>query len=71
MTRTSSHRLVFTRDRLLNLGDMIPSGTRDDEGKRLPHGGRCMVDSIYHNVAVGQFVVTISHYPEEKVAVTA
>jgi hypothetical protein len=71
MTRTSSHRLVFTRDRLLNLGDAIPSGTRDDEGARLPLGGRCMVDSIYHNVAMGQFVVTISHYPEVKVAVTA
>ncbi len=25
-----------------------------------------MVDSIYHNVAAGQFVVTISHYPEPK-----
>ena len=71
MSRTSSHRLVFTRDRLLNLGDAIPSGTRDDEGKRLPLGGQCMVDSIYHNVAVGQFVVTISHYPEVKVPVTA
>jgi len=26
-----------------------------------------MVDSIYHNEAAGQFVVTISHYPEIKV----
>jgi hypothetical protein len=67
MLKTSSHRLVFTRDRLLNLGDAMPCGTRDDEGKRLPLGGRCMVDSIYHNVTVGQFVVTISHYPEVKV----
>jgi hypothetical protein len=65
MTRTSSHRLVFTRDRHLKLGDAIACGTRDDEGKRLPFGGRCMVDSIYHNVAVGQFVVSISHYPPE------
>jgi hypothetical protein len=32
---------------------------------RLPFGGRCMVDSIYHNEAAGQFVVTISHYPPE------
>jgi hypothetical protein len=51
----------------LNLGDAIPSGTRDDGGVRLPFGGRCMVDSIYHNEAAGQFVVTISHYPEVKV----
>ncbi len=41
--------------------------TRDDGGVRLPFGGRCMVDSIYHNEAAGQFVVTISHYPEVKV----
>jgi hypothetical protein len=67
MAKTSSHRLVFTKDRLLNLGDAVPSGTRDDTGVRLPFGGRCMVDSIYHNVAAGQFVVTISHYPEVKV----
>jgi hypothetical protein len=66
MTRTSSHRLVFTKDRFLKLGDAVPSGTRDDAGVRLPFGGRCMVDSIYHNVAAGQFVVTISHYPEPK-----
>ena len=65
MARTSSHRLVFTRDRLLKLGDAMQSGTQDDEGKRLPFGGRCMVDSIYHNVTNGQFVVTISHYPPE------
>ncbi len=43
----------------------MQSGTQDDEGKRLPFGGRCMVDSIYHNVGNGQFVVTISHYPPE------
>ena len=65
MAKTTSHRLVFTRDRLLNLGDAVPCGTRDDEGVRLPFGGRCMVDSIYHNVTAGQFVVTISHYPPE------
>jgi hypothetical protein len=51
MAKTSSHRLVFTKDRYLNLGDAVPSGTRDDAGARLPFGGRCMVDSIYHNVA--------------------
>jgi len=67
MAKTSSHRLVFKRDRLLHLGDAVPSGTRDDAGVRLPFGGRCMVDSIYHNEAAGQFVVTISHYPEVKV----
>jgi hypothetical protein len=65
MAKTSSHRLVFTRDRFLKLGDPMTSGTRDDEGTRLPFGGRCMVDSIYHNVAAGQFIVTISHYPAE------
>ena len=67
MAKTSSHRLVFTKDRYLSLGDAVPSGTRDDAGVRLPFGGRCMVDSIYHNEAAGQFVVTISHYPEVKV----
>jgi hypothetical protein len=67
MAKTSSHRLVFKKDRSLNLGDAIPCGTRDDAGVRLPFGGRCMVDSIYHNEAAGQFVVTISHYPEVKV----
>ena len=66
MAKTSSHRLVFKKDRFLNLGDAIPCGTRDDGGVRLPFGGRCMVDSIYHNEAAGQFVVTISHYPEIK-----
>jgi hypothetical protein len=66
MTKTSSHRLVFNRDRLLKLGDAVPCGTKDDAGKRLPFGGRCMVDSIYHNEAAGNFVVTISHYPEVK-----
>jgi hypothetical protein len=66
-SRTTVHRLVFTRDRFLKLGDAVLCGTRDDEGVRLPLGGRCMVDSIYHNVAAGQFVVSISHYPEVKV----
>ncbi len=66
MAKTSSHRLVFKKDRFLNLGDAVPSGTRDDVGVRLPFGGRCMVDSIYHNEVAGQFVVTISHYPEVK-----
>ena len=46
MAKTSSHRLVFKKDRFLNLGDAIPCGTRDDGGVRLPFGGRCMVDSI-------------------------
>lgn len=67
MAKTSSHRLVFRRDRFLKLGDAMPSGTRDDEGMRLPLGGRCMVDSVYHNVDAGKFVVTVSHYPEVKV----
>lgn len=67
MAKTSSHRLVFTKNRFLNLGDALPSGTRDDAGVRLPFGGRCMVDSIYHNEGLGQFVVTVSHYPEVKV----
>ena len=69
MAKTSTHRLVFTRDRLLKLGDALPSGTRDDNGVRLPFGGRNMVDSIYHNVGAGQFVVSISHYPAEVVKV--
>jgi hypothetical protein len=64
MAKISSHRLVFLKDRSLSLGDPILSGLRDDAGSRLPLGGRCMVDSIYHNVGVGQFVVTVSHYPE-------
>jgi hypothetical protein len=63
MAKISSHRLVFLKDRYLALGDPFPSGSSDDAGVRLPVGGRCMIDSIYHNVAVGQFVVTISHYP--------
>jgi hypothetical protein len=67
MAKTSSHRLVFTKNRFLNLGEAVPCGTKDDAGSRLPFGGRCMVDSIYHNQASGQFVVTISHYPEVKV----
>ena len=67
MAKTSSHRLVFTRDRSFKLGDAVPSSMKDDQGKRLPFGGRCMVDSIYHNEIAGQFVVTISHYPEVKV----
>ncbi len=65
MAKTSSHRLIFKKDRFLSLGDAVPSGTRDDAGVRLPFGGRCMVDSIYHNEAAGQFVVTISHYPSD------
>ena len=30
MAKTSSHRLVFKKDRCLNLGDAVPCGTRDD-----------------------------------------
>ena len=67
MAKTSSHRLVFKKDRFLHLGDAVPAGTRDDEGARLPFNGRCMVDSIYHNEAAGQFVVTVSYYPTAKV----
>jgi len=63
MAKTSSHRLVFHKNRSLSLGDAIPCGTRDDIGVRLPFGGRCMIDSIYHNEVAGQFVVTVSHYP--------
>jgi hypothetical protein len=63
MTKTTSHRLVFTKDRFLNLGDAIAPGLRDDEGARLPLGGRCMVDSILALAANGHFVVTVSHYP--------
>ena len=66
MARTSSHRLVFLKNRSLALGDAVPGGTKDDVGVRLPFGGHCMVDSIYHNEAAGQFVVTVSHYPEIK-----
>jgi hypothetical protein len=64
MAKTSSHRLVFLKNRSLSLGDAMPGGLRDDQGVRLPFGGRCMVDSIYHNEAAGQFVVTVSHYPD-------
>ena len=64
MTKTTSHRLVFTRDRSLNLGDALPSGLRDDQGARLPLGGRCMVDSILQLQGTGHFVVSVSHYPE-------
>ena len=64
MAKTTLHRLVFTRDRSLNLGDAIPPGQRDDKGARLPLGGRCMVDSILHLREAGQFVVSVSHYPE-------
>jgi hypothetical protein len=63
MSKTTTHRLVFTRDRSLRLGDALPSGQRDDQGARLPLGGRCMVDSILHLQAVGQYVVSVSHYP--------
>ena len=66
MAKTSSHRLVFKKDRFLSLGSAVPCGTKDDAGVRLPFGGHCMVDSIYHNEAAGQFVVTVSHYPEVK-----
>jgi hypothetical protein len=64
MAKISSHRLVFLKDRSLVLGAPISSGLRDDAGTRLPLGGRCMIDSIYHNEALEQFVVTVSHYPE-------
>ena len=30
MAKTSSHRLVFKKDRFLSLGDAVPCGTRDD-----------------------------------------
>jgi hypothetical protein len=64
MKKTTSHRLVFTRNHSLNLGDAIPSGLKDDEGVRLPFGGRCMVDSILHLPESGRFIVSVSHYPD-------
>ena len=64
MIKTTSHRLVFNSDRLLNLGDAISPGLRDDEGARLPLGGRCMIDSILSLEPTGRFVVTVSHYPD-------
>lgn len=64
MAKTSSHRLVFLKNRSLSLGDSMPSGLKDDMGARLPLGGSCMVDSTYHNEALGQYVVTVSHYPD-------
>ena len=64
MQKITSHRLVFTSDRSLRLGDAIPSGLRDDEGARLPLGGRCMVDSILHRPDAGQFIVSVSHYAQ-------
>ncbi len=64
MAKISTHRLVFLKHRSLSLGDAMPGGLKDDVGVRLPFGGRCMVDSIYHNEVAGQFVVTVSHYPE-------
>ena len=70
MARTSSHRLVFTRNPHLNLGDMLPSGLQDDRGTCLPSGGRCMVDSIYHNESAMHYAVTVSHYPEPKTTIT-
>ena len=66
MAKTSSHRLVFHKDRPFRLGDAIPCGLKDDANTRLPFGGRCMIDSVYHNEVVGQFIVTVSHYPEVK-----
>jgi hypothetical protein len=65
MIKTTSHRLVFTSDRRLNLGDALSPGLKDDEGARLPFGGRCMVDSILLLPTTGHFVVTVSHYPAE------
>jgi hypothetical protein len=65
MAKTTTHRLVFTRDRSFNLGDAIPSGQRDDQGARLPLGGRCMIDSILHLQLLGHYVLSVSHYPEQ------
>ena len=63
--KTSSHRLGFTRDRLLKLGDAIPAARVMMKACACPLAAGRMVDSIYHNVAAGQFVVTISDYPAE------
>ena len=62
MAKISLHRLVFLKDRAFSLGGPLPSGSVDDSGRRLPIGGRCTIDSIYHN-PVGQYVLTVSHYP--------
>ncbi len=61
--RTTTHRLVFTRDRSLVLGDAMAPGLEDDRGARLPLGGRCMIDSILALTSPVQFIVSVSHYP--------
>jgi len=66
MAKTSS-TAWYSRRSVSALGRRGAVWNADDAGVRLPFGGRCMVDSIYHNEAAGQFVVTISHYPEVKV----
>jgi hypothetical protein len=62
MDKYTSHRLVFNKCGW-NLGDAVPCGLKDDFGTRLPGGRKAMVDSIYHNTALDQFIVTISCYP--------
>lgn len=62
MTKTTVYRMMFTRDRGFNLGDPLPSGLRDDQGARLPIGGRCMIDSILHLEALGHYILSVSHY---------
>jgi hypothetical protein len=63
MAKISAHRLVFFKDHSFVVGELLPSGSGDDAGGRLPSGGRCMIDSVYHNAAVQQVVVSVSHYP--------
>jgi hypothetical protein len=65
MDKYTSHRLVFNKCPW-SLGDPVPVGIKDDAGSRLPFGRRAMVDSIYHNLAIDQFIVTVSCYPIAK-----
>ena len=62
MDKYTSHRMVFNKCSW-NLGDPMVCGTKDDAGTRLPMGRRAMVDSIYHNPVINQFILTVSCYP--------
>ena len=62
MEKYTSHRMVFNKCGW-SLGDAVRCGMKDDFGARVPMGRRAMVDSIYHNTAIGQFIVTVSCYP--------
>jgi hypothetical protein len=62
MDKYTSHRLVFNKCPWA-VGDPMTCGVKDDLGTRLPFGRRAMVDSIYHNTAINQFILTVSCYP--------